>query len=153
VFGFAHQFLLLGAARFAQGAAGAMIWSGALTWLISVAPTDRRGTVIGTALGTAVAGALLGPALGALAAQIGTEPVFSGVLVVAIVLALFASRQPQGRNPTAQSLDTVVDTIFSRPILMGATFVAVPSLMFGAVEVLAPLQISELGGSHVLIAG
>ena len=57
-----------------------MIWSGALTWLITTAPAERRGSVIGTALGTAVAGALLGPALGALAAEVGTEPVFGAVL-------------------------------------------------------------------------
>ena len=49
-------------ARFIQGIAGALIWSGALTWLITTAPPERRGSVIGTALGTAVAGALFGPA-------------------------------------------------------------------------------------------
>ena len=76
--------LLLDGARFVQGVAGALIWSGAMTWLITTAPEEERGSVIGTALGTAVAGALLGPALGALAASVGTEPVFGSVLVVAI---------------------------------------------------------------------
>jgi len=64
----------LDAARFIQGIAGALIWSGALTWIIKRIPDDQRGQVIGTALGTAVAGSLLGPALGALAGTIGTEP-------------------------------------------------------------------------------
>ncbi|HVD37244.1 MAG TPA: MFS transporter, partial [Solirubrobacterales bacterium] len=77
VFGFGEEIFLLDSARFVQGVAGALIWSGALTWLISSAPEDKRGSIIGTALGTAVAGALLGPALGAIAASIGTEPVFS----------------------------------------------------------------------------
>ena len=81
VFGFGHQIVLLDAARFSQGVAGALVWSGALTWLITASPPERRGSVIGTALGTAVAGALIGPALGALAAEIGTEIVFSAVLV------------------------------------------------------------------------
>jgi len=153
VFGFAHDFFLLDAARFAQGAAGALIWSGALTWLISVAPADRRGSVIGTALGTAVAGALLGPALGALAAQVGTELVFSGVLGIALALAVFAARQPEGPAPAPQEMSAVVDAIFSRPILTGVAFVAAPSVMFGAVEVLAPLHIADLGGGHALIAG
>ena len=71
VFGFGHSIALLDAARFSQGVAGALIWSGALTWLITTAPPERRGSVIGTALGTAVAGALIGPALGALAAEVG----------------------------------------------------------------------------------
>src|ERR1700759_902361 len=84
----------LDAARFIQGIAGALIWSGALTWLINGYPEEQRGQVIGTALGTAVAGALLGPALGALAGAIGTEPVFSAILVVAVALAIVASRFP-----------------------------------------------------------
>jgi MFS family permease len=152
-FGFADQFLLLDAARFAQGASGALIWSGALTWLITAAPPERRGAVIGTALGTAVAGALLGPALGALAAEVGTEVVFSGVLGVALVLVFFASRLPEGETPEPQDLRVVTETILSRPILIGTAFVAIPSVMFGAVEVLAPLQIAGLGGGHTLIAG
>jgi MFS family permease len=151
--GFADQFLLLDAARFAQGASGALIWSGALTWLITAAPPERRGAVIGTALGTAVAGALLGPALGALAASVGTEPVFSGVLGVALVLVFLAARLPDGEIPEPQDLRKVAHTILSRPILIGTAFVAIPSVMFGAVEVLAPLQIAGLGGGHTLIAG
>ncbi|HEY8808692.1 MAG TPA: MFS transporter, partial [Solirubrobacterales bacterium] len=80
VFGLAHEIVLLDLARFAQGISGALIWSGALTWLITTAPPERRGSIIGTALGTAVAGALVGPILGAIAAEIGTAAVFSAVL-------------------------------------------------------------------------
>lgn len=152
-FGFAKQFALLDAARFVQGGAGALIWSGALTWLISASPAERRGSVIGTALGTAVAGALLGPALGALAAEIGTELVFSAVMVVSIVLAVIAAGTPEAEAPKAQNLRAVAETIFSRPILTATGFVAIPSVMFGAVDVLAPLQIAALGGGHALIAG
>lgn len=151
-FGFADQFLLLDAARFAQGAAGALIWSGALTWLVSTAPTEKRGSIIGTALGTAVAGALFGPALGALAASVGTEWVFSGVLLVALALATFAARLPEAESPEHQDLHEVAETILTRPILMATAFVAIPSVMFGAVEVLVPLQIADLGGGHALIA-
>jgi MFS family permease len=152
-FGFAHQFLLLDAARFTQGAAGALIWSGALTWLVTTAPPEHRGSVIGTALGTAVAGALFGPALGALAAEVGTELVFSSVLIVAVVLAFVAARLPEAEAPERQHLREVVETVFSRPIVLATAFVAIPSVMFGAVEVLVPLQIDSLGGGHVLIAG
>ncbi len=153
VFGFANQFLLLDAARLTQGAAGALIWSGALTWLVTESPAEHRGAVIGTALGTAVAGALFGPALGALAAAIGTEWVFSAVLGVAVALAIFAARLPEAAAPERQALREVVETMFSRPILIATAFVAIPSVMFGAVEVLAPLQISDFGGGHALIAG
>src|SRR4051812_5039716 len=74
VFGFAEQILLLDAARFIQGIAGALIWSGALTWLITVAPEEKRGSVIGTALGTAVVGAPLGGGRGADARSLGARP-------------------------------------------------------------------------------
>jgi MFS family permease len=153
VFGFAKDISLLDGTRFVQGIAGALIWSGALTWLITASPEENRGSVIGAALGTAIAGALLGPALGAIAGAIGTEPVFSSVLVITILLSIAASRLPESRAPERQSLREVMATLVSPPILQAAAFVAVPSVMFGAIEVLVPLRIDELGGSHGLIAG
>ncbi len=153
VFGRANEIALLDAARFAQGVSGALIWSGALTWLITTAPPERRGSVIGTALGTAVAGALVGPILGAIAAEVGTATVFSGVLFIALILAAFASRLPEAGPPERQPLREVAATIATRPVITGTAFVAIPSLMFGAVEVLVPLRIDELGGGHLAIAG
>lgn len=153
VFGFGEHIALLDWARFVQGMSGALIWSGALTWLITSSPPERRGSVIGTALGMAVAGALVGPLLGAVAAEVGTEPVFGAVLGIAALLAFFASRLPEAAEPERQPLHAVATTILSRPILAATGFVAVPSLMFGAVEVLVPLRIDELGGGHALIAG
>lgn len=153
VFGFGDDIHLLDAARFSQGVAGALIWSGALTWLITTAPDERRGSVIGTALGTAIAGALIGPVLGAFAAEVGTEVVFGGVMGISILLAAFAARLPEVGQPERQPLREVVGIVATRPILTATAFVAVPSLMFGAVEVLVPLRIDELGGGHALIAG
>jgi MFS family permease len=152
VFGLAQAVALLDAARFCQGIAGALIWAGALSWLVTTASAERRGSVIGTALGTAVAGALIGPLLGAIAAEIGTEAVFGAVLAIALVLAAFAARMPEAGPTERQSLREVGETIRSRPILTATAFVAVPSLMFGTIEVLVPLRISDLGGGHVTIA-
>lgn len=153
VFGFAEDILLLDLARFIQGIAGALIWSGSLTWLITAAPEEKRGSVIGTVLGTAIGGALLGPVLGALAGEIGTRAVFSSVLVITIGLAIAASRLPETRAPERQTLREVMRTLVSRPVLEAAAFVAVPSVMFGAVEVLVPLRMDGLGGGHGAIAG
>ncbi len=153
VFGFAREIVLLDAARFAQGIAGALIWSGALTWLITSAPPERRGSIIGTALGTAVAGALVGPVLGAVAAEVGTEAVFSTVLGISVLLAAIAARMPEPAPPERQPLREVGATMLSRPVLTATAFVAVPSVMFGVAEVLVPLRIDELGGGHVAIAG
>lgn len=153
VFGQVEQIGLLDSARFIQGIAGALIWAGALTWLITAAPDESRGRVIGTALGTAVAGALLGPVLGALAASIGTGLVFGSVFFITAGLAYAASRLPEAGAPERQGLGEVLGTLVSRPILAGVVFVAVPSVMFGAIEVLVPLRIDALGGGHGVIAG
>jgi len=153
VFGFAGDIVLLDVTRFVQGIAGALIWSGALTWLITSTPPERRGSVIGTALGTAIAGALVGPVLGAIAVEAGTEVVFGAVMALALVLAAFAARTPEAGPPERQPLREVAATILSRPVMTATAFVAVPSLMFGTIEVLVPLRIDELGGGHVAIAG
>ena len=106
--------------------------------------------MIGTALGTAVAGALLGPALGALAAAIGTEPVFGSVLVVALALAYRRLAPARGAGAaSARRLREVAATMLepadpsTRPPSSPS-----PSLMFGAIEVLVPLRIDALGGGH-----
>jgi MFS family permease len=152
VFGFGEQILLLDTARFIQGVAGALIWAGALTWLITAAPEDRRGSIIGAALGTAVGGALFGPALGAGAGEIGTEVVFGSVLLITLFLSWAAWRMPDTRTPERQTRNEVFRTLVSRPVLAASIFVAVPSVMFGAIEVLLPLRIDDLGGGHALIA-
>ncbi len=152
VFGLVEQIYLLDSARFIQGCAGALIWSGALTWLITTAPEENRGSVIGTALGTAVAGALLGPVLGALAATIGTGPVFGSVLLITLLLAYGASRIPESHVAESQPLREVREMMLSRPVRDAAVFVAIPSVMFGAIEVLVPLRIDSLGGGHGVIA-
>jgi MFS family permease len=152
VFGFGNEIVLLDAARFCQGAAGAMIWSGAFAWLIAEYPPERRGAMIGTAVGTAVAGALFGPLIGGLAAHIGTETVFSAVTVIAVVLIFAAARTPEVGVSEAQDLRTALAMMATRPIVVATTFVAVPSLMAGAIEVLVPLRINDLGGSATVIA-
>lgn len=153
VFGFAGSIVLLDGARFAQGVSGALIWSGALSWLIAVTAPERRGSVIGTALGTAVAGALVGPIFGSVAAEIGTEAAFAAVFVLTLALAGVAARLPGVEAPERQALSEVAAAMLSRPIVTATLFVAIPSVMFGAVEVLVPLRIDELGGGHAAIAG
>jgi MFS family permease len=151
-FGFGNSVVLLVAARFTQGAGGAMIWSGSFAWLIAEYPPDRRGAVIGTVVGTAVAGALFGPLLGGVAAHVGTEAVFGAVALVAVALAIAAARTPEVGVSDVQNLRDALAAITSRPIVIATGFVAAPSLMAGAIEVLVPLRIDDLGGSATVIA-
>src|SRR5262249_24817690 len=67
-------------------------------------------------------------------------------------LAAAASRLPEAGLPEKQPLRQVVAISMTRPVLTATAFVALPSLMFGAVEVLVPLRVDELGGGHVLLA-
>jgi MFS family permease len=151
-FGFANDVVLLDAARFIQGMGGALAWAGALTWLIVATPDARRGAVIGGVLGTAIAGELLGPAVGALAGEVGTEPVFSSVLILAVALSLAVARIPEPGLGERQQLRDVWAAISSRPVLSATWYVAAPSALFGVVTVLLPLRIHELGGGAGLIA-
>lgn len=82
----------------------------------------------------------------------GTEPVFSAVLVVTLALALVAGRMPEPGLGQPQHLGDVVAAISSRPVLAATWYVAGPSVLFGVVSVLVPLRIDELGGGAGLVA-
>src|SRR5947208_3324214 len=91
VFGFGKEILLLDAARFIQGIAGALIWSGALTWLITAAPEERRGSIIGSALGAAVE-ATLAPLAGWISDRVGRRlPYVTGLAVCAVAMVAIAT--------------------------------------------------------------
>ena len=94
-FAFANSVVLLDSARFVQGIGGAFMWAAGMSWLVSAAPAERRGELIGAALGAAIVGVLFGPVLGGLARVIGDEIVFSGVsALVAVGLAGWAWTVP-----------------------------------------------------------
>ena len=145
-FGFARHIVLLDAARFVQGVAGALAWSGAITWLMVTTPDSRRGAVIGDVLAIAIAGTLLGPAVGVLAHAIGTKPVFSSVVVVAAVLSVLALRLPIPGHGDRVGVRETADAIRRRPVLQATGLVMAPSVFFGVIAVLVPLRINSLGG-------
>src|SRR4029079_702091 len=88
VFGYGDSIPLLDTTRFAPGLGHACAWAAALTWLVSLAPSGRRGRVIGSVLGVAIGGAIFGPVAGALASVAGTGPVFAGIAGLCLVIAV-----------------------------------------------------------------
>ena len=150
-FGFGTSFPVLTGARFMQGVGGAASWAAGFAWLVEVAPSHKRGQVIGVVLGTGIAGAIGGPVLGAVAVVIGPAEVFSGVAVVAAALAVaVALNATRGAPPPHADIHTA---LHDRRVLAGAWLTMLPALFFGAYSVLVPLRLSALGASATVIAG
>jgi MFS family permease len=138
--------------RFLQGAAGALVWASALAWLVSAAP-QRRGEMIGIFSGAAAAGQMLGPVVGGLAALLGRAGVFAGVAGFTLLLAVFGARFPGPGRDERPSLALIRKAHSSRHVVGALWLVAVPSLLFGTIYALSPLQLDRLGWKPVGIAG
>jgi predicted MFS family arabinose efflux permease len=145
LFAFGSSAWQLDLARFAQGLASAFSWTGALAWLVAVAPAGRRGTLIGQAFAAAVAGALLGPVVGAIAGVVGIRPTFIVVALASASLAAWAAVVPAQRPDEPQPLGALAAAARRPVILAGIWFVTLPALLFGTLGVLAPLRLSALG--------
>ena len=152
-FGFAESIVVLDVTRFVQGFASALTWTAALAWLVSRAPADRRGLLIGTAMSAAIVGALFGPVLGGVASLIGVGVAFATVAVLGLVLAAWAALTPAAKPEQAQPLSMLWAAIKDRAILGSVWFVALPALLFSTMGVLVSLRLNDLGMSAVGIGG
>lgn len=153
VFAFAESTELLISSRFIQGAAGACSWAGALSWLIAASPRERRGELIGSAMAAAIAGVLLGPAIGGLAEVLSRAAVFSAVAVLGIVLAGLTLRIPPPPATGRASLGVLRAAARATPVRFGFLLILVPGMIFGAIDVLVPLEMDVLGAGAIAIAG
>jgi len=147
-FALADSALMLSVARLVQGFGSAFSWAGALAWLVAAGPAGRRGALIGTAMGAAVFGALLGPALGALATVAGVRPTFIGISTVGLGMCVWVWRTP---GIAAQPQSVGVLRRADRRLVFALWLIVLPSLLFGVLDVLAPLTLHANGWGGVAI--
>ncbi len=153
-FAFVHGFWPLAAARFVQGCGSGFTWAGAFAWLLASAPRERRGELIGTALGAAVFGALFGPVIGAGAALLGRGVVFSAVAGLAVVLGVWTLRiESVPPPPEHPSIAAVTRALRNSRFVGGLVLMALPSLLWGVLSTLAPLQLADFGWGAAAIGG
>jgi MFS family permease len=151
-FGLLNNIALLDAARFLQGLGGACTWAGSMLWVILVAPPERRGSAIGGALAAGIGGALVGPVVGTLAHALGRGTVFSAVVVVAAGLAVALTILPSPPTPERRSGARSLARQLRHPaIALGMWLVALPAVASGAINVLGPLRLGQLGAGAAAI--
>ena len=145
LFGFASTGPQLIGFRFLQGVGGILAWASAMTWSQAVAPEDRRGEVAGRVLGMAVIGSIVGPVVGALASVTGTTPVFVGLGLVFVVLAVVAGRLPAPVVLPSPGWRHALGLLRDHRLRLGIWLLSFGGIVTGAIGTLAPLTLADVG--------
>jgi hypothetical protein len=153
LFGFAHSESVLVLARLLQGASSSCSWTAGLAWLIADAPANARGTPDRKRDGRrdlrrdARAGDRRDRSLTSI------EGTFAGVACIGLGLAVWAFATSSQHEPSGQPVSLLFSALTKPRMLAGVWLVALPSISFGALGVLAPLHLDTLGLGALAISG
>ena len=125
--GFAGDIWSLLIWRFIAGGGSAFYMSGALIYLIDIAPSDRRARYVATNQWALSVGVALGPGIGGLVAERwGLAAPFHVVGVIALIAATYAIfRLPETRNSTGRASESKSPVRDAALIIRSAPFVAI----------------------------
>ncbi|MGB3634303.1 MAG: MFS transporter [Rubrobacteraceae bacterium] len=144
-FGFVGEYWMLVALRLGEGFASALSWISAFTWIFALAPEEHRGQMLGTLISAAVVGALIGPALGGAAGAVGIAPVFIAVALLGLGVAFWTLLTPAPTsNDNLLNLRSL-GAVFHPRLATGLWLITLSPILFSALAVLSPLELSRLG--------
>jgi MFS family permease len=150
-FGWLNSAPGLDLARFVEGVGGACSWAGGIAWIVAATAPERRGAVLGRALAMAIGGALFGPVLGALASAVGRPALFTVLAMSGLMLTAFVRTVPDQTESSDQGVGEVI-RVMRRPAMARALWLmALPAVVSGTLNVLAPLQLHRLGAGAGVI--
>src|SRR5438876_6714972 len=154
-FALGDSYLVLVAARLAQGLASAVAWSAALGWLAGAVPEHRRGTEIGYANASATGGMVAGPILGgAVAGALGVRETFLIVAAASLLMAVWGAFEasPSAVQHREPSMRPALRAAVSEPLITVSLIVIVlVALVGGTLQVLIPLHLGDAGVSQSTI--
>ena len=150
-FGWLDSAWSLDLARFLEGLSGACSWAGGLAWVVAASRHNERGSVIGKALAAAIGGGLFGPAIGAVASGVGRAAVFTILATLAVALTLVVRTVPDEVESSEQPVSEVLRMLGRPPMLRGLWLMALPAIVSGGLNVLAPLRLHQFGAGAGVI--
>jgi ACDE family multidrug resistance protein len=142
----------LGVTRALQGVGSTIAWIGTFTWLVSRESASGRGELIGRAYSMSMLGSLVGPSLAIAVISAGSVPTFTTVAAVFGALLLAFAWIPGLRTRPPGSGVKNRTLARNAGVVIGALLLALQSVAFGALSVLAPLRLSDLGFSTSAIS-
>ena len=131
--------------RFLQGVGGVLAWTGAMVWVSTIAPADRRGELIGRVLGLAVIGGILGPVFGVVGTVVGPTALFVGLGLLLASLAAIAQRFPAPQRVASPGWLHALRLLRDHRLRLGFWLLALGGIGFGVINATAPLTLARLG--------